>query len=462
MKTKLEITAGRRLLAGREMAAPARPVAARAWQDLLTWLLLLGAGFAATEARGQLQIQHSRPWITAGDLWFAALATNGTVMVTNVSNPSYWAVESWTNLVTIEAGYGHLVGLRSNGTVVATGSLLYGSGNVGGWSNIVAVAAGYASTLGLRANGTVVAAGWAGDYGLLVGGWSDIVAVGMGQSHSVGVRADGSVVAAGPNTYGECAVYGWSNIIAVACGDYHTLGLKADGTVVATGDNSYQQCNVANWTNVIQLDAFSLSTVGLRGDGICLATGEEVWRQTGIRGTPGVVAVAAAEDCNVALRANGSVVWVGRPSLQGDLRTAIGWNAGPTATNGYAMWTKQLRLPPHRRVPEHVNGPLALPNLLAYASALDPYLAQPSELPRLAQAPGGALQFIFRRSATAVGTTLEVVGTGVLPAVEWLPVPGLEYELGTTLDGRASLRAVDLPTTLQQEYFRQRATLLAP
>jgi len=73
------------------------------------------------------------------------------------------AVAGWTDIVQVDAGPAHTVGLKSDGTVVATTisepSYDYGQCEVGDWMEIDWVAAGEYHTVGLESDGTVVAAG---------------------------------------------------------------------------------------------------------------------------------------------------------------------------------------------------------------------------------------------------------------------------------------------------------------
>jgi alpha-tubulin suppressor-like RCC1 family protein len=155
-------------------------------------------------------------------------------------------VESWTDIVQLDAGAFHTVGLKSNGTVVTTGGP-----DVSSWSDIVEVAAGAFHTVGLKSDGTTVAVGcdeWI-DFGqCTVESWTDIVKVAAGCRHTVGIKSDDTVVAVGSNLYGQLNVDNWSDIEQVASGWGHTVGLVSGGTVVAVGKNNCWQCNIFDWS----------------------------------------------------------------------------------------------------------------------------------------------------------------------------------------------------------------------
>jgi hypothetical protein len=68
-------------------------------------------------------------------------------------------IDSWEDVISIAAGYSHLVGLREDGTVYAVGKNDYGQCNIEGWTNIERVAAFGVSTVGYREDGSILVAG---------------------------------------------------------------------------------------------------------------------------------------------------------------------------------------------------------------------------------------------------------------------------------------------------------------
>jgi trimeric autotransporter adhesin len=60
-----------------------------------------------------------------------------------------------------------------------------------------------------------------------------------------------------------------------------------------------------------------------------------------------------------------------------------------TRMTGYGFWSGLAGLPVDRLAPEDRNGPLNLPNLLAYAFGVDPMQADPSSLPSLVMSAAG-------------------------------------------------------------------------
>lgn len=80
---------------------------------------------------------------------------------------------------------------------------------------------------------------------------------------------------------------------------------------------------------------------------------------------------------------------------------------------GFADWPVLGLLPANRRGPEDRNGPLELPNLLAYALGVDPRMAVPADSlqVRSADPATGRLEISFRRSKSAAGVRLAVQGS---------------------------------------------------
>ena len=65
-------------------------------------------------------------------------------------------MQTWADIVAVEAGEYYTLGLKRDGTVVATGDNDYGQCDVSSWSDIIDVSASICSTVGLKKNGTVV------------------------------------------------------------------------------------------------------------------------------------------------------------------------------------------------------------------------------------------------------------------------------------------------------------------
>ena len=77
------------------------------------------------------------------------------------------------------------------------------------------------------------------------------------------------------------------------------------------------------------------------------------------------------------------------------------------ATSGFGAWSVLSSLPADLRGPTDRNGPLAIPNLVAYAMGLDPLTATPADLPTSGK-ESNKLSITFHRSRFATDVTIDV------------------------------------------------------
>ena len=196
--------------------------------------------------------------VTCGYQFGAALTTNGTVWTwgsgshgelgQGAATTSYYPaqVPGLTNIISISAGWFHILAVKSDGTAWAWGNNSNGELGDGTTAN--------------RFNPVQV---------LNV---SNAVAVSGGDSHSSALTADGMVWKWGLNDLGELGngttnstpnAYpakiltdkfgnGFSNIVMMAARDYHNIALKTDGSVWMWGANDQGQCGNGTTNNTWQ------------------------------------------------------------------------------------------------------------------------------------------------------------------------------------------------------------------
>ncbi|TVR52380.1 MAG: hypothetical protein EA425_05040 [Puniceicoccaceae bacterium] len=92
-----------------------------------------------------------------------------------------------------------------------------------------------------------------------------------------------------------------------------------------------------------------------------------------------------------------------------------------TPTGGFYDWPALATLTADRRGPADRNGPLALPNLLAYAKGLDPRTATTADLLHVhaTDPEAGTVTFRYRRATEAAGVTLTPMASETLE--DWQP-----------------------------------------
>jgi hypothetical protein len=148
----------------------------------------------------------------------------------------------------------------------------------------------------------------------------------------------------------------------------------------------------------------------------------------------------------------------GAQLVRWEYRKDSGVNAGLDAgflggieyeSNHFAGWPVLQSLPEDRRGPDHRNGVLEWPNLLAYALGVDPLTATEADLPRLVgwDAQAGTLTMSFRRSKSARGVGLALVGTGGLGKEPWSVLETVREERMDQGDFEWVEQTVSMPAT---------------
>ncbi len=359
-----------------------------------------------------------------------------------------------TGAVAIAAGGFHNLALTANGRITAWGEDSAGQLNMPDTlTRATAIAAGGLHSVALQPDGTVVAWGdnlSAGQLAVPVG-LTGVVAVAAGFYHSLALKHDGTVVAWGGNAEGQCAVpSGLTGVVAIAAGCYHSVALSSDGRVVAWGSDlgpgeTLVPANTDPGLAVAGGDGFSLALLNTFGAGAAplvlaprralgatlstlrlrvaakgqavlfgatgLPTGLSINQYSGvISGTPATTGVYAA----TIAASNGN----GHSEAVITLHILDG--SQPPA-GGFASWGVLESLPEDRRGEADINGPLGLPNLLAYGMGVNPLLATATDLPYLLICPGLAecMRFRYLQNPSATGVRLGPFASHDLR--EWRP-----------------------------------------
>jgi alpha-tubulin suppressor-like RCC1 family protein len=145
-----------------------------------------------------------------------------------------------SNIVSVAAGFQHVLALRTDGTVWAWGNDSFADGNdagqLGAGTPLYEIDS---PTQSLVASDTMIVAIACGDYHSLaldvsgnVWGWGD---------NEFGQIGSGAATGSDSGTNRPIQVQGVSNVIAIAAGDEHTIALTADKRVWTWGSDSYGQ-----------------------------------------------------------------------------------------------------------------------------------------------------------------------------------------------------------------------------
>ncbi len=197
--------------------------------------------------------------VTCGYQFGAALTTNGTVWTWGSgshgelgqgpsTSTSYYPapVPSLTNIITISAGWFHILAVKSDGTIWAWGNNSngeLGDGTpVNRWNpvqvlnltNAVAASGGDSHSSALALDGTI----W--KWGL-----NDLGELGNGTTNATANPTPAKILT---DKFGNP----FANVVMMAARDYHNIAVKADGSVWMWGANDQGQCGVGNTNNVWQ------------------------------------------------------------------------------------------------------------------------------------------------------------------------------------------------------------------
>ena len=173
----------------------------------------------------------------------------------------------------------------------------------------------------------------------------------------------------------------------------------------------------------------------------------EIWQTNAAWGTIRISGLAAGTAYQVHVKARNA----------GATGTAAGPSIQVHTLQDFGDWVVGLGLPEGRRGPTDRNGPLNLPNLLAYALGVNPLTAVREDLPTGGlESPGGVphLIFTYRRSKTATGIEVRIVRSSLIVGGIWDPATGTTVKAGDTADGQAEIWHFQLPISGSRSFLR--------
>ena len=241
-------------------------------QEFLMHLIQLALRQEEIRISLQYEVNNpAQPIIGIGGEHVIAVVDDGHVLSTGANNFKQCDICSWSEIVSVSAGWRNSVGLKSDGTCIVTGHDSVNNNEYDHWNNLKAVCCGPRHFLGLKIDGTVVAHGINGDGQCNVSKWRQIKSLAVGTSHSVGLLEDGTVVACGNNNEGQCEVSSWKNVVQIAAAGEHTVALTKDGKILFAGDEYVY--DFSKWKDVVSIATGLFHVVGLKSDGTVFHTG---------------------------------------------------------------------------------------------------------------------------------------------------------------------------------------------
>ncbi|MEO6996241.1 MAG: immunoglobulin domain-containing protein, partial [Lacunisphaera sp.] len=236
-----------------------------------------------------------------------------------------------SNVVSVSAGWQHVLVLKRDGTIVGWGLNDYGQTTIpSGLTNVVQPLAAGRASFALKSDGTVVGWGSHDSTGMVdvPMGLTNVVALSASDTHVLALKNDGTVVAWGDVDYGfgESTVpAGLNNVIQVAAGFRHSLALKSDGTVVVWGLGFMPP---AGLSGVVAISAGGNFDLALKSDGTVVAWGSDA-SDLGLSDVPAglssVAAISAGSSHSLALKSDGTVLGWGTNSY-GESSVPSGWS----------------------------------------------------------------------------------------------------------------------------------------
>ena len=306
-------------------------------------------------------------------VYFAALKTNGSVVIEGSCDDHYEKlIGSWNDVSQI-CGDGNLIGLKTDGTVVGTDChSLFGLGlEDPRWNNIKMISTNGVHIVGLKNDGTVVTVcrssnSDAKTVSYYVEEWSDIVSIETLKPFIVvGLKSDGTVLAAGnimkvgqceswrninsifnagacivglndegkPFTTGEkhYDIEDWNGIVDVVASHNIIAGLRKDGTVLISDTRilEHEELDVSNWTDIVALSLYDdgnreARIVGLKKDGTVVISGINNKGQCNVRDWKDIVAVYADSNETIGLKNDGTIIST-NPDISDEYEELVNW-----------------------------------------------------------------------------------------------------------------------------------------
>lgn len=191
--------------------------------------------------------------VEEGATFTVGLRSDGTLVSSGLLTKYADEISTWTNIIDIELGNGHIVALNNKGQVLCTGSNSYDQCELSGSENIVDIFATKNATFIKDVDGNLK---YSGDFigKSLINELKDVIAIAASDNIMAYVDKHGYVT-----YYTDYQTFplvsNWTNIIDIAVGDEFIAALDKSGRVYIDIDNYKISDEVNNWKDIIAIAA---------------------------------------------------------------------------------------------------------------------------------------------------------------------------------------------------------------
>ncbi|MEG0177900.1 MAG: helix-turn-helix domain-containing protein [Bacilli bacterium] len=226
-----------------------------AYKDSVVGLKSDGTVVAAgSNSYGQLDVKDIKDAtdVSIGSKHTVAALKDGKV--TCVGDKNACDVESWENIVDVEAGNGFTLGIDSAGNVKVAGAV-NSSSTIESQKSVKSIAIGENEIAFLNTSGSVTMVSYSGATTTNTSTLKNITEVAVGNGFVAGLGSDGKVQIVTTKEDLSKAVSEWTGISCIAAYNNTIVGFTSTGKMVGAGDNQYNQyVNEAETTTKEQLE----------------------------------------------------------------------------------------------------------------------------------------------------------------------------------------------------------------
>ncbi len=191
--------------------------------------------------------------VAEGANFSVILKEDGTLTSRGLTDRFAEEIASWSSIVDIAVGDGHIVAADSRGRVYCSGVNTDGQCEISEFTDVRRVFAAPRGTVVVNAEGKAFCTGEV--FGAsLIRGIDDVKQVACSEDNTVVLKEDGTVVFYARSRNFRSAD-SWRGITDVACGEDFIAGLDETGHVKIAIDNYLYEKETESWENILAIDA---------------------------------------------------------------------------------------------------------------------------------------------------------------------------------------------------------------